>query len=144
MSDMIAITTSCDLGGAANAQVPLLGTTTRPQPSRRRTISSGAKASRAAPIKAMNSSQPNIREGHGKDLTKPIYTTNAIDSLHSGVRKSIRNKGHSRAMRPPPSSSGQRCAKSRRSGRIHPSPGRKQGTIRNPVWRAIQVGRLIN
>ena len=27
-------------------------------------------------------------------LRKIIYTTNAIESLHSGVRKSIRNKGH--------------------------------------------------
>jgi len=27
-------------------------------------------------------------------LRKLIYTTNAIESLHSGVRKSIRNKGH--------------------------------------------------
>jgi putative transposase len=28
------------------------------------------------------------------DVRKIIYTTNAIESLHSGVRKSIRNKGH--------------------------------------------------
>ena len=28
------------------------------------------------------------------DLRKIIYTTNAIESLHSNVRKSIRNKGH--------------------------------------------------
>ena len=27
-------------------------------------------------------------------VRKIIYTTNAIESLHSGVRKSIRNKGH--------------------------------------------------
>ena len=27
-------------------------------------------------------------------LRKIIYTTNAIESLHSHVRKSIRNKGH--------------------------------------------------
>ena len=27
-------------------------------------------------------------------VRKILYTTNAIESLHSGVRKSIRNKGH--------------------------------------------------
>ena len=27
-------------------------------------------------------------------VRKIVYTTNAIESLHSGVRKSIRNKGH--------------------------------------------------
>ena len=30
----------------------------------------------------------------GAPLCKTFYTTNAIKSLHSGARKSIRNKGH--------------------------------------------------
>lgn len=28
------------------------------------------------------------------EVRKRIYTTNAIESMHSGVRKAIRNKGH--------------------------------------------------
>ena len=28
------------------------------------------------------------------EVRKIIYTTNAIESLHSGIRKSVRNKGH--------------------------------------------------
>ena len=36
------------------------------------------------------------------EVRKIIYTTNAIESLHSQVRKTIRNKGHFPTMRRPP------------------------------------------
>src|SRR5690606_30324096 len=29
-----------------------------------------------------------------RDIRRIIYTTNAIESLHSGVRRTIRNRGH--------------------------------------------------
>jgi len=41
---------------------------------------------------------PNLQHYRGTTFSAPvrriIYTTDAIESLHSGVRKAIRNKGH--------------------------------------------------
>ena len=57
-------------------------------------------------------------------VRKIIYTTNAIESLHSSVRKTIRNKGHFPNDERPLNSSGSPYGISPPSGRIRPSPGR--------------------
>lgn len=59
-------------------------------------------------------------------VRKIIYTTNAIESLYSGVRKSIRNKGHFPSDEAATKLSGWRCETSRQNGRIHLSPGQQQ------------------